>query len=81
MLPGRIGILSTGASKQAGFIEQPPVIEKILKHLGLPTEIPKARPARAPPHEHEFDDLDDAVQLDLELDALDGVDDLCAFAE
>ena len=56
------------------LIDQPPVIEKILKHLGLSTEIPQARPARAPPHEQEFDDLDDAVQLDLELDAFDGVD-------
>ena len=31
--------------------------------------------------ELQFDDLDDAVQLDLELDALDGVDDPGAFAE
>ncbi len=65
-----------GRMKIVALIDQPPVIEKILKHLGLPTEIPQARPARAPPHEHEFDDLDDAdaVQLDLELDAFDGVD-------
>ena len=70
-----------GRMKIVALIDQPPVIEKILKHLGLPTEIPKARPARAPPHEHEFDDLDDAVQLDLELDAFDGVDDPGAFAE
>ena len=70
-----------GRMKIVALIDQPPVIEKILKHLGLPTEIPKARPARAPPHEHEFDDLDDAVQLDLELDDFDGVDDSGTFAE
>jgi hypothetical protein len=31
------------------------VIDRILRHLGLPTDLPVPRPARAPP-------LDDAVQ-------------------
>ena len=31
------------------LIEDPTVIRRILSHLGLPTEIPTARPARAPP--------------------------------
>ncbi len=31
------------------LIEQAPVIQRILRHLGLPTEIPEPRPARAPP--------------------------------
>ena len=30
-------------------IEQREVIERILRHLGLPTELPAPRPARAPP--------------------------------
>jgi hypothetical protein len=31
------------------LIEHPPVIRRILRHLGLPTEVPAARPARPPP--------------------------------
>ena len=31
------------------LIEDPAVIKKILKHLNLPSEVPKARPARPPP--------------------------------
>ena len=31
------------------FIEDPTVIRRILSHLGLPTEVPTARPARPPP--------------------------------
>ena len=30
-------------------IEDPPVVERILRHLGLPTAIPKPAPARPPP--------------------------------
>ena len=30
-------------------IQQASVIERILRHLGLPTELPSLRPARAPP--------------------------------
>ena len=31
------------------LIEDPKVIQRILSHLGLPTEVPAARPARSPP--------------------------------
>ena len=31
------------------LIEEAAGIQRILRHLGLPTEIPEARPARAPP--------------------------------
>jgi hypothetical protein len=31
------------------LIENPPVIRRILQHLGRPTEVPAARPARPPP--------------------------------
>jgi hypothetical protein len=30
-------------------IEDPPVVQRILRHLGLPTETPMAAPARPPP--------------------------------
>ena len=31
------------------LIEEASVIQRLLRHLGLPTEIPEPRPARAPP--------------------------------
>jgi hypothetical protein len=31
------------------LIEETAAIDRILRHLGLPTTIPAARPARAPP--------------------------------
>ena len=31
------------------LIEHPPIVERILRHLGLPTDRPEPRPARAPP--------------------------------
>ena len=31
------------------LIQEAAVIERILRHLGLPTETPAARPARGPP--------------------------------
>jgi len=31
------------------LIEDPVVIARFLRHLGLPTDIPEAQPARAPP--------------------------------
>ena len=37
------------------MIEQPDVIEKILDHLGLPTEKPRALPARAPPEQEQLE--------------------------
>ena len=38
-----------GRLRLIALIEDPPVIQRILRHLGLPTEMPEARPARAPP--------------------------------
>ena len=38
-----------GRLRLIALIEQASVIERILRHLGLPTEIPVLRPARAPP--------------------------------
>jgi hypothetical protein len=38
------------------LIEDARVIRRILSHLGLPTEVPAARPSRAPPI--PFDHLD-----------------------
>ena len=35
-------------------IEDPPVIERILRHLGLPTTMPEPAPARPPPDESEL---------------------------
>ena len=42
------------------LIEDPAVIKKILDHLNLPSEVPKARSARPPP-EQEARELWDAV--------------------
>ena len=40
------------------FIMEPPVVEKILKHIGEPTEPPTVLPARAPPQvEMDFDQV------------------------
>ncbi len=38
-----------GRLRLVALIDQAAVIDRILRHLGLPTEIPAARPARAPP--------------------------------
>ena len=38
-----------GRLRLIALIEEASVIERILRHLGLPTEIPEPRPARAPP--------------------------------
>ena len=38
-----------GRLRLVALIDQARVIERILRHLSLPTEIPEARPARAPP--------------------------------
>jgi len=37
-----------GRLRLIALIEEAAVIERILRHLGLPTEIPAPRPARAP---------------------------------
>ena len=36
------------------FLTEPVAIRKILDHLGLPTELPRVAPARAPPAELPF---------------------------
>ena len=41
-----------GRLRLIALIDRAPVIEKILRHLGLPSEIPKPTLARAPPREH-----------------------------
>jgi hypothetical protein len=38
-----------GRLELIALIEDPRVIRRILNHLGLPTEVPAARPARSPP--------------------------------
>ena len=38
-----------GRRKLIALIEDPTVIRRVLQHLGLPTDVPEARPARAPP--------------------------------
>ena len=38
-----------GRLRLIAVIDDPAVVERVLRHLGLPTEIPEARPARAPP--------------------------------
>jgi hypothetical protein len=64
-----------GAMKVLCAVNDPPVVQKILRHLGLPTEGPRCAPARGPP-EPEFDfDIDqdtepwgddDGLELDVE---------------
>jgi hypothetical protein len=41
-----------GRLRLIALIDHVPVIQKILGHLGLPSEVPKPAPARAPPPEH-----------------------------
>ncbi len=38
-----------GRLELIALIEDPTVIRRILSHLGLPTDVPAARPARPPP--------------------------------
>ncbi len=38
-----------GRLKLIALIDDPAVIRRVLRHLELPTEVPEARPARAPP--------------------------------
>jgi hypothetical protein len=38
-----------GRLRPIALIEEAAVIGRILRHLGLPTDLPVARPARAPP--------------------------------
>ena len=50
-----------GRLRLIALIEQASVIQGILRHLGLPTDVPEPRPSRAPPlsyeaHPHSADD-------------------------
>jgi hypothetical protein len=45
-----------GRLRLIALIEERAVIERILRHLGLPMEIPAPRPARAPPSRTETSD-------------------------
>ena len=56
---GRLGLVA--------LIEQASVVQRILRHLGLPTEVPEPRPARAPPR--RLEPLDDQSQDAPEFDA------------
>jgi len=38
-----------GRLRLVALIDEAAVVQRILRHLGLPTEVPEARPARAPP--------------------------------
>ena len=38
-----------GRFRLIALIDDPSVVQRFLRHLGLPTDVPKARPARAPP--------------------------------
>jgi hypothetical protein len=51
-------------------IDDPPLVERILAHLGLPTERPVISPARSPPQVEFVDDMGDcdfAVGDDFEM--------------
>jgi hypothetical protein len=55
-----------GRLRLVALIEQASVVQRILRHLGLPTEIPEPRPARAPPGRLETleDQSRDAPEFD-----------------
>lgn len=55
-----------GRLRLVALIDEASVIERILRHLGLPTHVPEPRPARAPPRSLEFieDQSDDALEFD-----------------
>jgi hypothetical protein len=38
-----------GRLRLVALIDEAAAVQRILRHLGLPTEVPEARPARAPP--------------------------------
>ncbi len=69
------GVLAPRAAWRADVVrfgkpvEDPAVIERILRHLELPTDIPEARPARPPPMPFLLDGLataggDDQILVD-----------------
>ena len=52
-------------------IDDPPIVEKILEHLGLPSERPVIAPARAPPRPELDDEFGDSDIGDPDIDDLD----------
>lgn len=50
-----------GRFRLVALIEAPPVIERILRHLGLPIDVPAARPSRASPAGAHYERFDDDV--------------------
>ena len=48
-----------GRLKLIALIDHPAVIQRLLQHPGLPTDVPEARPARAPPVPHDEVFVDD----------------------
>ena len=56
-----------GRLRLVALIEQASVVQRILRHLGLPTEVPEPRPARAPPRRLER--LEDQSRHAPEFDA------------
>ena len=54
-----------GRLRLIALIEQTATIQRILRHLGLPDEIPRARPARAPPASALLGTADDLRDLVL----------------
>jgi hypothetical protein len=55
-----------GRLRLVALIQQASVIKRILRHLGLPTDVPELRPARAPPRPcHSIEDQShDASEFD-----------------
>ena len=56
-----------GRLRLVALIGQASVVQRILRHLGLPTQVPEPRPARAPPRRHET--LEDESRDGPEFDA------------
>ena len=52
-----------GPMRLIACIDTPAAIQRILSHLGLPTDVPKKAPARSPP-EREFEFVDAASDDD-----------------
>src|SRR5439155_20927719 len=54
-----------GRLRLVALFEEAAVVQRILRHLGLPTELPEARPARAP--SRNLDPFDDQFRQAPEL--------------
>lgn len=54
-----------GRLRLIALIEEAQVIQRVPRHLGLPTEVTPARPARPPPIPHE--EVDYAIGGDIDI--------------